>query len=110
MHETFTKKPSKCNVVATAYRISGTKNTSKVVFEHLHSKEFKDFVYFNEDNLNLNFLQKFVVCKSKHNEVIRCDWTPTINIVEKRINQNLLRSTSTSVYEKVVTYEGPSHL
>ena len=97
-------------VAATAYRISDTKTESKVTVEYLHSKVFKDFVYFNEEKLYLDILQKFSVCKGKYNEVIRCDWTPTINIVEKRTNPNLFKSSASTMYEKLVTYEGPSHL
>ena len=60
VYNTFIKKLNS-NVVATAYRISDTKTTSKVTLEYLHSEEFKDFVFFNEDKLNLEILQKFPV-------------------------------------------------
>ncbi|CAI2386263.1 unnamed protein product [Moneuplotes crassus] len=108
VHETFSKKLMS-DVVATAYRVSTTKVTSKVTLEYLHKKEFKDFIYFNEDKLHLEILQKFPVCKGKYNEVIRCDWTPTINMVEKRVNQTLFSKRCTP-YEKVVTYEGPTEM
>ncbi|CAI2385909.1 unnamed protein product [Moneuplotes crassus] len=109
VYDTFTKKLTN-DVVATAYRIGTAKLASTVTLEYLHKKEFNDFVYFNEDKLHLEILQKFPVCKGKYNEVIRCDWTPTINIVEKRSNAILFNKTNCSPYEKVVTYEGPTEM
>lgn len=108
--ESFTKKPNR-EVVATAYRINTSKLVSKITMEYLHKKDFKDFIYFNDENLHLEILQRFSVCKGKHNELIRCDWTPTINIVEKKTNPFLFDTPSrNSIYEKIVTYEGPFHM
>jgi hypothetical protein len=109
VYDTFTKKLSN-EVVATAYKISDNKTTSKITMEYLHAKEFKDFIHYNDENLYLDILQRFVVWKGKFNELIRCDWTPTINIVEKKSNPNLFKSAAGSIYKKIVTYEGPSHL
>lgn len=45
-----------------------------------------------------------------HNEVIKCDWTPTINIIESKINPHKFHLNNVGIYEKVMTYEGPTHL
>jgi hypothetical protein len=110
VYDAFTKKLNS-EVVATAYHIDTNKTTSKITMEYLYSKDFKDFIYFKDENPFLEILQKFSICKGKRNELIRCDWTPTINIVEKKVNTHVFKIPSTtSIYEKIVTYEGPSRL
>ena len=94
--------------MATVYRVSNTKTASKVIFEYIDSKDFKNFINYNEDKLFIDIVQKFPVAKSKYHEVIRCDWTPTINIIEKRTNPNVFKNSNVSIYERIVTYEGPS--
>jgi len=42
--------------------------------------------------------------------VIKCDWTPTINIIESKINPHKFHLNKVGIYEKVITYEGPTHL
>ena len=84
------------------------KTASKVIFEYIDSKDFKSFINYNEDKLFVDIVQKFPVAKSKYHEVIRCDWTPTINIIEKRTNPNVFKNSNVSIYERIVTYEGPS--
>ncbi len=54
-------KKNSSDVAATVYRIASNKTSSKITIEYLHSKEFKDFIYFDEDKLYLDIIQKFSI-------------------------------------------------
>eukprot|EP01006_Ploeotia_vitrea_P054007 TRINITY_DN67836_c9_g4_i2.p1 TRINITY_DN67836_c9_g4~~TRINITY_DN67836_c9_g4_i2.p1 ORF type:complete len:719 (-),score=70.12 TRINITY_DN67836_c9_g4_i2:256-2412(-) len=53
-------------------------------------------------------LQKFVAPCGKNNEVIQVTWSPSVQLIEKRVNVHKLGDQSLTTYEAAVTYEGPS--
>jgi hypothetical protein len=59
--------------------------------------------------LKVNVIQEFISSHNPQNEVIKCEWTPSINIIEKKMNPYKIKSKN-DIYKKVITYEGPSHL
>ena len=42
--------------------------------------------------------------------MIKCDWTPQISMIERKINVYKIAEQRQSMYEKLVTFEGPMHL
>ena len=41
--------------------------------------------------------------------VIRSIWTPNLCLMERRVNQNKVTDRRIGMYERAVTYEGPTH-
>ena len=42
--------------------------------------------------------------------MIKCEWTPQISMIERKINVYKIAEQRQSMYEKLVTFEGPMHL
>ena len=42
--------------------------------------------------------------------MIKCDWTPSISMIERKVNVHKFMEQRKSLYEKLVTFEGPMHL
>lgn len=54
-------------------------------------------------------LQKFVIPKGSSNSLLQVVWSPHVCLVRRRTNNNRLLDFKHSMYERAVTYEGPSH-
>ena len=126
-------------VIATSYstsEIDGENYRREMVLEckHIPASDFRSFVMF-DDKSKTEVLQKFVLCKSDKNNLIKCVWTPSLMTIQRRTNINSMRtkrnlldfkpgeSTKASAnikslakpnqvnfYERIVTFEGPDHM
>ena len=103
------KKKSTAPVRATAFYFDRAKDRVKLTLEHLTDEELDPFL-FKKIDLELDIIQEFTLSRGYENEMILCDWTPSINILERRLNPNRLHNTRVPLYQRLITYEGPSHL
>eukprot|EP00906_Rhabdomonas_costata_P015025 RCo021550 len=54
-------------------------------------------------------LQKFVIPKGDHNEMIQAIWSPRLCMVNKRVNRHFLSDKNRPGNDRCITYEGPTH-
>lgn len=54
-------------------------------------------------------LQKWVSCSGKYNTVVQAVWSPHLCIVTKRQSRVAIRDKRFPLYDRAVTYEGPTH-
>eukprot|EP00761_Pharyngomonas_kirbyi_P014108 gb/GECH01014138.1/.p1 GENE.gb/GECH01014138.1/~~gb/GECH01014138.1/.p1 ORF type:complete len:620 (+),score=82.48 gb/GECH01014138.1/:1-1860(+) len=67
------------------------------------------FFLFKRERKEHGILQRFIRSKGSHNSVIQAVWTPHVTVAERRDNIHKLHDSKFGIYERSVTYEGPSH-
>lgn len=80
-----------------------------VTVEHFNSRDFQRFLLKPEKPMK-SFLQKFIAPKNDKNSTIKVTWTPQFSLLENKMNINKINDQKISLYERVVTHEGPEHL
>lgn len=55
-------------------------------------------------------LQRFVDPKGSSNHLIQASWSPSLCVIERKVNLNRLSDRYTHLYDRVVTFEGATHL
>lgn len=79
------------------------------VVEYLNEPQLRDFL-LRRTKREDGFLQRWVWPNGKHNNVIQAIWTPHMCLVSRRTNQHAVRDGRESMYDRAVTFEGPSYL
>eukprot|EP01065_Artemidia_motanka_P030298 TRINITY_DN3630_c1_g2_i1.p1 TRINITY_DN3630_c1_g2~~TRINITY_DN3630_c1_g2_i1.p1 ORF type:complete len:750 (+),score=279.79 TRINITY_DN3630_c1_g2_i1:664-2913(+) len=71
----------------------------------------KDFLYSRISRPD-GVLQKFITPEGRHNEVVQAVWSPcgAVQLVTKRQNTHAHNDRRTSMHDRSVTFEGPTHL
>ena len=62
------------------------------------------------NKLKLDILQEFIPSQGVFNDIIKCNWTPSVILMERKVNPNKMDSSKYPLYQRLITYEGPSHL
>ena len=78
------------------------------VVEYFDENELYDFLT-KRARRDAGILQKFVTPNGKCNLTIQAVWSPHVTLDEKRQNVHALTDKRFSIFERVVTYEGPTH-
>ncbi|CUF34184.1 Hypothetical protein, putative [Bodo saltans] len=79
------------------------------VVEYMNEPQLRDFL-LRRTKREDGFLQRWVWPNGKHNNVIQAIWTPHMCLVSRRTNQHAVRDSRETMYDRAVTYEGPSYL
>jgi hypothetical protein len=97
------------DVVASYYATVDVDGQTSTRVEFLDEAGLQEFLLRRTRRPD-GFLQKWVPCSSKFNTVIQAVWSPHLCIVRKRQNRTAMRDKRSSLFERAVTYEGPTHL
>jgi hypothetical protein len=79
------------------------------VVEYMNEPQLRDFL-LRRTKREDGFLQRWVWPNGKHNNVIQAIWTPHMCLVSRRTNQHAVRDSRETMYDRAVTFEGPSYL
>jgi hypothetical protein len=79
------------------------------VVEYMNEPQLRDFL-LRRTKREDGFLQRWVWPNGKHNNVIQAIWTPHMCLVSRRTNQYAVRDSRETMYDRAVTFEGPSYL
>lgn len=100
---------SELDILSSYISTSSTKNgTEKVSVDFLNQSDLDHFL-MNGSRKEAGILQRFIIPKGQKNSVVQAIWSPHVTLVERRTNDKKLFDTKFPVYDRAVTYEGPTH-
>jgi len=97
------------DIVAAYYATVDADRDPGTRVEFLDDEQLQEFLLRRTRRPD-GFLQKWVNCSSKYNTVIQAVWSPHMCVVRKRQNRFAMRDKRQSMFDRAVTYEGPTHL
>jgi hypothetical protein len=106
----FSKPVEGIDVVAKYMHSYEDINTGKIMtsVEFFTVKELEHFLNVRKDRTD-GILQRFVPTKTKWNQQIQAIWSPKVTMVRRRCNKHQLTDKTVSLYERCVTFNGPSY-
>lgn len=81
---------------------------NQISFEYLTPTELKDLLE-HRPKPDGSVLQGFVQPQGSHNSVIKVDWSLKRIDIEERVSMCRLHDTTSTAYQRVVTYDGAEH-
>lgn len=120
IHKVFGSQPiaNVCLVYMPSYHIikqyfQGSdilqQQTEIIEIEYIEQDKVYDFIHKRTKSMNA-ILQKFVSSKDGHNSIIKVNWSPQFQFVERKTNINQIRDTQIPPHNRLCTFEGPEHL
>lgn len=103
------KESNDCDIVATYYASIDINGAPATRVEFLDSEALHDFLLRRTRRPD-GFVQRWVQCSSPHNTVILAVWSPHLCVIRKRQNNHPMRDHRVSMFDRGVTYEGPTRL
>lgn len=97
-----------------AYHLTECPSTSEggqssTTIQYFDKRTLEHFL-FHEEKVDDGCLQKFIRPKGWNNSLIQAVWSPTMCLLERRVNKQSLDATRVSLQDKCATYEGGEHL
>eukprot|EP00762_Andalucia_godoyi_P004384 ANDGO_08195.mRNA.1 hypothetical protein AURANDRAFT_67841 len=85
-----------------------------IVMEYFDKNSLREFVHnqfvATKEARKSGILQAFVDPKGGSNSLIQASWSPSLCVIERKVNLNRLSDRHAHMYDRVVTFEGASHL
>mmetsp|Transcript_29919 Transcript_29919/g.54485 ORF Transcript_29919/g.54485 Transcript_29919/m.54485 type:complete len:790 (-) Transcript_29919:54-2423(-) len=116
----FLKKENPSGIIA--YYVSNTaaaaeedaadgraQSATKAVIEYFDRAGLLDFLFHSQKARADGILQRFIEPREDSNNMLRAIWSPKVCMVERRVNRLRVSDTKYDMYERAVTFEGPTY-